>query len=184
MALSRKEQMRRIRSFDTKPEVAVREALQDRKIGYVPQLRTPAGTADFGFPAVPLAVFVDGCQWHGCPDHYARPRTNQEKWQKKLGQNVERDMQQTSQLEEEGWRVLRFWEHEIALNLDRVVKQIAAALNARPRSSLSWRAFSVKCIDAERDLERWSLVELRNRAPARTLDRTRFTSRPKIRRRK
>jgi DNA mismatch endonuclease, patch repair protein len=57
-------------------------------------------------------VFIDGCFWHGCPDHGTTPRTNSRFWSEKIARNRERDLDTTERLEAEGWVVLRFWEHE------------------------------------------------------------------------
>jgi DNA mismatch endonuclease (patch repair protein) len=59
-----------------------------------------------------VAVFIDGCFWHGCPDHATRPQRNADWWASKLDGNKERDRKTTHSLEAAGWRVLRFWEHE------------------------------------------------------------------------
>lgn len=67
---------------------------------------------DVAFTHVKLAIFIDGCFWHGCPDHKSQPRTNAHYWGPKLSGNAERDRLQTRALINAGWTVLRFWEHE------------------------------------------------------------------------
>ena len=69
---------------------------------------------DFVFPKLRLAVFVDGCFWHGCPQHATKPRTNAAFWRKKFAANRARDVLVTRTLRRNGWRVLRIWEHELA----------------------------------------------------------------------
>jgi DNA mismatch endonuclease (patch repair protein) len=64
------------------------------------------------FPLQKVAVFLDGCYWHGCPDHGTRPRTNTAYWDAKLAANRSRDARHTALLEASGWRVFRVWEHE------------------------------------------------------------------------
>jgi DNA mismatch endonuclease (patch repair protein) len=59
-----------------------------------------------------VAVFIDGCFWHGCPEHYVPPKTRAEFWQAKITGNVERDIETTRRLTEAGWSVLRYWEHQ------------------------------------------------------------------------
>jgi DNA mismatch endonuclease (patch repair protein) len=59
-----------------------------------------------------VAVFVDGCFWHGCPDHFAAPKSNQSYWQPKIRRNIDRDAEVDAALRSHGWMVLRFWEHE------------------------------------------------------------------------
>jgi DNA mismatch endonuclease (patch repair protein) len=69
---------------------------------------------DFVFPKLKLAVFVDGCFWHGCPKHGTKPKGNASFWRDKLAANKARDRRVTRTLRRNGWRVLRIWEHELA----------------------------------------------------------------------
>lgn len=71
------------------------------------------GKPDFVFPEQRLAVFVDGCFWHGCPDCYIRPQTSQGYWDEKLARNRRRDAKVNKELKEAGWSVLRVWEHQL-----------------------------------------------------------------------
>ncbi len=71
------------------------------------------GKPDFVFPKRRLAVFVDGCFWHGCPVHGTMPNTNIEFWQKKLQRNRERDQKVNRELKKVGWRIVRVWQHEL-----------------------------------------------------------------------
>jgi DNA mismatch endonuclease (patch repair protein) len=72
------------------------------------------GKPDFVFPARKLAVFVDGCFWHGCPIHATQPKQNAEFWQTKISKNQARDRLVNRTLRAQGWRVLRIWEHELS----------------------------------------------------------------------
>ena len=72
------------------------------------------GKPDFAFPKLRLAVFVDGCFWHGCPLHATKPKSNGAFWRKKLATNRARDRLVTRALRQADWRVLRIWEHELA----------------------------------------------------------------------
>lgn len=72
------------------------------------------GKPDFVFPTHKLAVFVDGCFWHGCPIHATQPKTNAEFWRTKIARNQARDRLVARKLRAQGWRVLRIWEHELA----------------------------------------------------------------------
>jgi DNA mismatch endonuclease (patch repair protein) len=84
---------------------------------------------DFVFPKLRLAVFVDGCFWHGCPQHETKPRNNAAFWRKKFATNKARDRLVTRTLRKNGWRVLRLWEHELARKREaRLVRRIQAAL--------------------------------------------------------
>ncbi|MGW2203990.1 very short patch repair endonuclease [Streptomyces sp. NPDC001774] len=112
---SRRRNMQAIRSRDTKPEQLVRRLLHAQGLRYrvaakpLPGLRR---TADIVFRPVKLAVFIDGCYWHGCPDHYVPPKTNAGYWSDKVARNMARDRDTDDRLREAGWTVLRFWEHE------------------------------------------------------------------------
>src|SRR5258708_7940334 len=72
------------------------------------------GRPDFIFRKVRVAVFVDGCFWHGCPKHTTKPRNNAAFWRRKFASNQTRDRLVTRALQRAGWRVLRIWEHELA----------------------------------------------------------------------
>ena len=99
---------------DTAPELAVRRILHARGLRYrvdhrvVPESRT---RADIAFTRQHIAVFIDGCFWHSCPDHLHLPKANADYWVAKLARNVERDAEVTVLLRSLGWTVLRFWEH-------------------------------------------------------------------------
>ncbi|MBN1127531.1 MAG: hypothetical protein JXA71_00990 [Chitinispirillaceae bacterium] len=85
---------------------------------------------DFVFPKLKLAVFVDGCFWHGCPVHSSHPKTNSIFWQKKLTANKVRDQLVTRVLKKNRWRVLRIWEHDISTKLRfRLVMRIYKSIS-------------------------------------------------------
>ena len=120
------------RSRDTRPELAVRSAVHRRglrfRVSARPQPEFPR-TADLVLRKSSIAVFVDGCYWHGCPDHGTQPATNRRYWADKIGRNVERDAETTAYLQQAGWTVLRFWEHEDAESVaDRVQESVLSAL--------------------------------------------------------
>lgn len=80
---------------------------------------------DFVFRKLRLAVFVDGCFWHGCPLHGAHPKNNEEFWKKKLDANHKRDLKVTRTLRQNNWRVLRIWEHELTpKNRKRLISRL------------------------------------------------------------
>ncbi|MFJ7127468.1 very short patch repair endonuclease [Streptomyces sp. NPDC098101] len=100
---------------DTKPELMLRSALHRRGLRYRVGVRPLAElrrTADVVFPRAKVAVFVDGCFWHGCPDHYRPAKKSGEEWSQKIKDNRDRDASTTLALRNQGWTVLRFWEHE------------------------------------------------------------------------
>lgn len=85
--------------------------------------------ADIVFPRAKIAVFVNGCFWHGCPKHYKEPKTNAEYWVPKIERNVERDAETSLRLKSEGWLVIRLWEHEdLAKGSEKAAKKIQKRL--------------------------------------------------------
>ncbi|MGC9376184.1 very short patch repair endonuclease [Streptomyces sp. MH13] len=127
--------MSRQGSRDTAPEVAVRRLLHASGLRYrvnVPVPGMPRRTIDIVFPKSRVAIFLDGCFWHGCPQHATQPKSNAEWWRTKLDKNMSRDIETTEHLQAEGWTVLRFWEHEVPDDVANTVR--AAVLSARPRS--------------------------------------------------
>ena len=101
---------------DTAPEVAIRRLLHAQGLRYrvaypVPGLRRRS--IDIAFTRRKVAVFVDGCFWHGCPEHGTQPRANASWWTTKLAANRARDGDTTARLVDQGWVVIRVWEHEV-----------------------------------------------------------------------
>lgn len=123
--------MAAIRSRDTKLELRVRSRLHALGMRFrvdhpirLPGLRPIR--PDIVFTKQRIAVFCDGCFWHGCPEHGQRPRIqNSDYWSPKIAGNIERDVRHTETLQEAGWTVLRFWEHE---DLDAIVARIATTV--------------------------------------------------------
>lgn len=119
------------RSRDTSPELAVRRLLHAAGLRYrvdyrpEPSLRR---TADIVFTKRRVAVFLDGCFWHACPEHGTAARSNASYWSEKLRRNVARDADTTARLEAAGWTVLRFWEHEEPIH---VAQKVATAVGHR-----------------------------------------------------
>ena len=98
-----------------------------RLVAHLPRV---FGRPDFVFFAYHLAIFVDGCFWHGCPNHATKPKGNAEFWRRKFVANKDRDRLVTRNLRARGWRVLRIWEHELARrNEARLVRRIKGALD-------------------------------------------------------
>jgi len=107
--------MRANRGRDTGPELAVRRALHARGLRYRVDHPLPFDRrrrADVLFTRAKVAVFIDGCFWHGCPDHGTTPRTNTGFWSEKITRNRARDADTTERLSADGWSVMRFWEHD------------------------------------------------------------------------
>lgn len=123
--------MVRQRGTDTRPELALRSALH--RMGLRFRLHAPVipgvrRRVDIVFPGARVAVFVDGCYWHGCPVHGTQPKANAEWWQRKLAENRRRDADSNRRLAEEGWEVVRVWEHDDPATTAR---QIATHVRAR-----------------------------------------------------
>src|ERR1700730_4663501 len=87
-----------------------------------------AGRPDFAWPGRKIAVFVDGCFWHGCSKCKYLPRTNIEFWKNKIENNRARDKRRRRRVRAEGWTVLYFWEHEVKRQPNRVARRIVAAV--------------------------------------------------------
>lgn len=127
--LTKAQQMARVRRTDTAPELALRRALWRQGLRYRLRLPLP-GSPDIAFVGARVAVFVDGCFWHGCPQHYTAPVMNAEFWMRKLEANRSRDKWVDSQLRQLGWRPLRLWEHTIKTDLDAAALLIVEELQA------------------------------------------------------
>jgi len=108
-------EMRKVRARDTKAERRVRSELHRLGLRYALQRPIVTGTrrtVDIVFVAERIAVFIDGCYWHACPEHATWPKANAAFWRAKILGNVERDRDTDERLRAEGWLVLRYWEHE------------------------------------------------------------------------
>ncbi len=128
----RRRNMQAKRFRDTKPELLIRRGLHSLGFRYrvavapEPALRR---RADIVFTRARVAVFIDGCFWHGCPEHGQRPfNHNIEYWPAKITANIARDADTSAKLDAAGWRVLRYWEHE---DVAEVVQEITQTVLAR-----------------------------------------------------
>ncbi|MBF6413265.1 very short patch repair endonuclease [Nocardia cyriacigeorgica] len=107
--------MSRQRRAGTEPELALRRELHRRGLRYFVDrapIRGQRRRADVIFPRLRVAVYVDGCFWHSCPEHATYPKNNAEWWAEKLAANVARDRATDAALAAAGWQVIRIWEHE------------------------------------------------------------------------
>lgn len=130
------------RKKDTGPERALRSHLHRMGLRYRLHARPEPGigcTADLVMRPVRVAVFVDGCFWHGCPVHGVRPRTNRGYWDAKIARNVERDRRNDEALQAAGWTVVRVWEHvkpeEAAERISQLVRERRAPRPNQPSTS-------------------------------------------------
>ena len=93
------------------------------------------GKPDLVFSGARIVVFVSGCQWHCCPQHWVRPKSNTEFWDGKFDSNRRRDAVVNERLSAQGWKVLRFWEHGVKADCDVVAKAIRRALQGCKRAT-------------------------------------------------
>lgn len=127
--------MRATPQRDTPTEIALRSALHrkglrfrvHRPVDGVPRVRP-----DIVFVSARVAVFVDGCFWHACPNHGTLPKENRTWWDEKLRSNVERDLRHNSALRDAGWSVVRVWEHE---DPSQAANRTAAIIEAKSERS-------------------------------------------------
>lgn len=113
---------------DTAPELRVRRLLHGAGLRYRVDYPLPFDRrrrCDIAFTRQHVAVFIDGCFWHGCPEHYVPPEEHGDYWRAKIAGNRRRDGDTTARLQAMGWTVLRFWEHE---DPAKVAQLVAAAL--------------------------------------------------------
>src|SRR5947207_2538735 len=123
--------MSRIRSKNTKPELALRRALWLQGLrGWRCHPRGVPGKPDVAFTRWRVAVFVDGCFWHGHPDHFT-PGKSGAYWDAKIARTQERDRLANATLKADGWDVLRFWDFEVEDDLARCVDAVAVAVAGR-----------------------------------------------------
>lgn len=120
--------MQAVQQKDTAPEMRLRRALWHAGLRYRVNRRVAGACPDISFPGPKVAVYVDGCFWHGCPRHYTAPKHNADYWATKLESNRERDQRHTRRLEQASWRVLRFWACQVEGELDRLVAMIESVV--------------------------------------------------------
>lgn len=125
-------QMKRMGRRDTAPELALRRALTARGLRYRLHRRDLPGTPDIAFITARVAVFVDGCFWHGCSDHGVLPKANRAWWEAKLAANRARDVRKDRALIDAGWLPVHVWEHE---DPETVAQQLAELVESRLRTS-------------------------------------------------
>jgi DNA mismatch endonuclease (patch repair protein) len=127
--------MKATRRRDTPAEIRLRQGLHRLGLRYrvdVRPLDSLKTRADVAFRGARVAVFVDGCFWHSCPEHSSVPQTNRDWWIVKLAGNRARDERATRALEDAGWLVLRFWAHE---DMSRAAERVEAAVRLRQKAS-------------------------------------------------
>lgn len=159
--------MARIRGVDTSPELKLRSALWRSGLRFRLNVRIHRIRPDIIFERRKIAIFVDGCFWHGCPIHYVMPRTRIDFWSEKLAVNTSRDRNQTRLLIGSGWIVLRYWEHEIRDDLYRIVEEIRDIYRGVRSHQAASRKVVTKVVQVCREgtKERWLIEDLLARDP-------------------
>lgn len=128
--------MSRIKGTGTKPEVFLRKMLWAMGLRY--RVKSAViGRPDIVFIRERVAVFVDGCQWHCCPKHWVRPKSNTAFWDLKFQKNRKRDAAVNESLRTQGWRILRFWEHDVKINCSASAKRVFRAVR-KCHASTAW----------------------------------------------
>lgn len=126
--------MGQVRQTGTDIELRLRKALWSAGFRYhLRAARVLPGRPDIVFVTAKVAIFVDGCFWHGCPLHGTRPKSNAQFWREKIERNRERDRQVDCQLTQAGWSVVRLWQHEVQKDLEGCIRRIAFELHVRER---------------------------------------------------
>jgi DNA mismatch endonuclease (patch repair protein) len=126
------QQMSRMPRQNTKPELALRRELHARGLRFRIHPALP-GRPDVAFTRAKIAVFVDGCFWHGCAEHGTLPKNNREWWRAKIAGNLQRDRAKDEALAILGWDVLHFWEHETPEAAAALVEETWRRKTLRPR---------------------------------------------------
>ncbi|MEU6144172.1 very short patch repair endonuclease [Streptomyces sp. NPDC047081] len=127
-------------SKDTAAELAVRRLLHAAGLRYRVEYPVPGMARrriDVAFTSVKVAVLIDGCFWHGCPEHATQPKSNAQWWRQKLDRNMARDRETSEHLASQGWTVLRFWEHT---RPEKVAEAVRVVVD-REKRELQKRAF-------------------------------------------
>jgi DNA mismatch endonuclease (patch repair protein) len=135
MRRRRRSRLSRQRTENTLPERRLRRALIALDQTYSTNTPILGARPDIVFAAAKVAVFVDGCFWHGCPTHFQVPQTNPLFWDMKIRRNRARDVRLKAKLEAAGWVVLRFWEHAITHSAAEVARLVVEAVRERGSST-------------------------------------------------
>lgn len=130
--------MAKVRQIGTSAELALRKEMHGIGLRYrvnYKVMKKPRRVADVAFPGRKVAVFVDGCFWHGCPEHATWPKQNAEFWRRKIEANQRRDADTNERLRSLGWTVLRFWSHEPPTEAARTVAHMVALADSKRRAA-------------------------------------------------
>ena len=120
--------MSRIKGKNTQPEIKLRKALFKNGCRGFRVSSKITGKPDIVFTKKKIVVFIDGCYWHKCTKCFIKPKTKTKWWMKKINRNVTHDNEVDTQLKSYGWKVLRFWEHDINKSIDKVLNKMITQL--------------------------------------------------------
>ena len=120
----RHKNMCNIRSSNTKLEQDIMKSLYKSGLRFRKNVKSLPGKPDIAIKKYKIAVFLDSCFWHKCPEHFKKPKSNLEYWEPKIQRNVERDKQINEYYKKENWHVLRIWEHEKKKDFDKTAAKI------------------------------------------------------------
>lgn len=112
--------MSKIKSKNTNLEIYFKKLIRGLNFRYQPKI---FGKPDFAIKKLKIAIFIDSCFWHKCPKHFRKPAANSSYWAQKTNLNVKRAKNVNMRLKKEGWKVLRFWEHDIKKNPNQCIKK-------------------------------------------------------------
>ncbi|ANE45246.1 DNA mismatch repair protein Vsr [Paenibacillus swuensis] len=127
----RRKNMQNIRSKGTKLEERISKTLWRHGVRFRKNSKSLPGRPDISIKKYKIVIFLDSCFFHGCPEHYIAPKTNPEYWVPKIERNRRRDQQINEIYTNMGWKVMRFWEHEVKRNLESVVDMIVTSIKER-----------------------------------------------------
>ncbi len=165
----RSEIMSRIRSKGNRAtEQRLRTLMLSRGIVGWRRNQTVFGSPDFAFRASRLAIFVDGCFWHGCPKHCVTPASNRPFWKKKLAVNKARDRRVNRTLRKKGWRVVRIWQHDLAKRPDWCAARIKRALSEAGQPTAKKGQAEASPVKEQFNLKRIRRAPPRRNQPRRT----------------
>lgn len=120
--------MSQIKGKNTKPEILLRKLLGLNNVKGYRIHHELIGKPDIVFPKKKIAVFIDGCFWHKCKKCFVEPETRKKFWIEKINGNVKRDKEVNRVLRKKGWKILRFWEHQVRKSPNKIVSKIIEEL--------------------------------------------------------
>ena len=117
--------MSKIKSRETKLELIFKKSLTGLRFRYQPKV---IGRPDFASKKLKIAIFIDSCFWHKCPKHFRQPKSKKSYWVPKINRNVQRAKEVNKQLKKTGWKVIRFWEHEVNKNPVKCIEKVKKSI--------------------------------------------------------